>query len=73
MITCKFSGELGNNLFTLAALINIALENKYNSCITHSYKAQSIVRNFKELASGSYAEPSRSIHQRESSPQPHLP
>jgi len=33
MITCKFSGELGNNLFTLAALINVALENNYEFCI----------------------------------------
>jgi hypothetical protein len=33
MITCEFKGELGNNLFTLAALINKALENNFEFCI----------------------------------------
>jgi hypothetical protein len=33
MITCKFSGALGNNLFTLATLISKALDNKFDFCI----------------------------------------
>ncbi len=32
-----------------------SLESKYNSCINHSYAAQSIVNNLKELASSSQA------------------
>lgn len=33
MITCNFSGELGNNLFQLATLINLSKQYNYEYCI----------------------------------------
>jgi hypothetical protein len=33
MITCEFNGALGNNLFTLATLINHSLDNGFEFCI----------------------------------------